>query len=79
MTRIELSRLTDEEKDALILALLERVAALEAQLNQPRKTPTNSGLPPSRGHGLGAAVLTRDGDAGGVDDAGLDAAGAQSA
>lgn len=49
MTRIELSRLSDEEKDALILALLERVAALEAKLNQPPKTPTNSSLPPSRG------------------------------
>ncbi|HYD31373.1 MAG TPA: IS66 family transposase [Azospirillaceae bacterium] len=49
MTRLELSRLSHEEKDALILALLERVAALEAKLNQPPKTPTNSSLPPSRG------------------------------
>lgn len=49
MTRIELSRLTSQEKDALILALLERVAALEAKLNQPAKTPDNSSLPPSRG------------------------------
>lgn len=49
MTRIELSRLSPEEKDALILALLERVAALEAKLNQPSKTPSNSSLPPSRG------------------------------
>ena len=49
MTRIDLSRLSSEEKDALILALLERVAALEAKLGQPPKTPGNSGVPPSRG------------------------------
>ena len=49
MTRIELSRLRPEEKDALILALLARVAALEAKLGQPPKTPANSSLPPSRG------------------------------
>jgi transposase len=50
MTRLDLSRLSSEEKDALILALLERVAALEAKLNQPPKTPGNSSVPPSRGH-----------------------------
>jgi transposase len=49
MTRLDLSRLSPEEKDALILALLERVAVLEAKLNQPPKTPGNSSLPPSRG------------------------------
>ena len=49
MTRRELSQLSPEEKDALILALLARVAALEARLGLPRKTPSNSGLPPSRG------------------------------
>ena len=49
MPRSDLSRLSHEEKDALILALLERVAALEAKLNQPPKTPDNSSLPPSRG------------------------------
>lgn len=49
MTHPDLSRLSPEEKDALILALLERVAALEAKLNQPPKTPSNSSLPPSRG------------------------------
>lgn len=32
MTRIDLSRLTSEEKNDLILALLERVAVLEAKL-----------------------------------------------
>jgi len=49
MTRPDLSRLSSEEKDTLILALLERVAALEAKLGQPPKTPGNSSLPPSRG------------------------------
>jgi transposase len=49
MTRPDLSRLSSEEKDALILALLDRVAALEAKLGQPPKTPDNSSLPPSRG------------------------------
>ena len=49
MTRPDLSRLSPEEKDALILALLDRVAALEARLGQPPKTPGNSGVPPSRG------------------------------
>jgi transposase len=49
MARIDLSRLRPEEKDALILALLERIAALEAKLTQPPKTPANSSLPPSRG------------------------------
>jgi Transposase IS66 family. len=48
MPRPDLSRLSPEEKGTLILALLERVAALEAKLNQPPKTPTNSSLPPSR-------------------------------
>ena len=36
----------------LVLRLLERVAALEAevaQLRQPPKTPTNSSVPPSQG------------------------------
>jgi transposase len=50
MSRLDLSRLSPEEKDALILALLDRVAALEAKLNQPPKTPGNSSVPPSRGH-----------------------------
>ena len=49
MPRPDLSRLTSEEKDALILALLDRVAALEAKLGEPPKTPANSSLPPSRG------------------------------
>src|SRR4051794_33621473 len=46
----DLSRLTEAEKDALILALWARVAELEARLNEPAKTPGNSSLPPSKGH-----------------------------
>jgi transposase len=53
----DLSRLTEAEKDALIpalwaqvQALTARVAELEARLHQPRKTPSNSSLPPSKGH-----------------------------
>src|SRR3954454_19618805 len=53
----DLSRLTEAEKDALILALwaqvqtlTARVAELEARLNQPPKTSGNSSLPPSKGH-----------------------------
>jgi transposase len=52
----DLSRLSHEEKDALILALWTqvqvltvRVAELEAKLGAPPKTPDNSSLPPSRG------------------------------
>src|SRR3954465_4841222 len=45
----DLSRLTEAEKDALILTLWGRGAELEARLNAPPKTPGNSGLPPSKG------------------------------
>jgi transposase len=45
----DLSRLTEAEKDALVLALWTRVAELEARLDAPPKTPGNSSLPPSRG------------------------------
>ena len=55
----DLSTLSHAEKDALILALFarlnaarERIAALEARLNewtQPPKTPDNSSKPPSQG------------------------------
>ena len=58
----DLSRLSEAEKDALILALWEqveglraandalvkRVAALEAKLGGPPKTPENSSVPPSQ-------------------------------
>src|SRR4051812_32808448 len=46
----DLSRLTEAEKDALILALWARVAELEVRLSGPPKTPGNSSLPPSKGH-----------------------------
>lgn len=49
MVRPDLSCLSPEEKDALILALLDRVAALEAKLGQPPKTPGNSSVSPSHG------------------------------
>jgi hypothetical protein len=39
MTRPDLSPLNSEEKDALILALLDRVAALEAKPGGSPKTP----------------------------------------
>jgi transposase len=59
----DLTSLTIAEKDALILALIERVngligevemlrrriAELEGKHGQPPKTPSNSSLPPSRG------------------------------
>jgi len=51
-----LSLLSHEEKDALIhalwaqvQALTARVAALEAELGMPPKTPDNSSVPPSKG------------------------------
>src|SRR5215210_3872697 len=53
----DLDRLTEAEKDALILALwarvqalTARVAELAARLNEPAKTPGNSSLPPSKSH-----------------------------
>src|SRR5512143_838232 len=59
-----LSRLTEAEKDALILglwaqmqeltrqtmALAARVAELEQKLGEPAKTSDNSSIPPSKGH-----------------------------
>src|SRR4051794_13566801 len=45
----DLSRLTEAEKDALILTLWRRVAELEARLDAPPKTPGNSSRPPSKG------------------------------
>ena len=55
-TRPDLNRLTEAEKDALILTLLDRqdalereIAALRAKLSEPPKTPGNSSLPPSKG------------------------------
>ena len=62
----DLKLLDSAAKDALILALIERVndliaenaklkerlARLEAKLGEPPKTPSNSSLPPSRGRKL---------------------------
>jgi len=52
----DLSHLSHAEKDALIQvlwaqvqSLTARVAALEANLNEPTKPPDNSSLPPSKG------------------------------
>ena len=52
----DVSSLSHDEKDALIhalwaqvQALMARVAALEAKLGLPPKTPDNSSLPPSQG------------------------------
>lgn len=52
----DLSGLSHAEKDALILALWQRldaaerrIAELETRLNNPPKTPDNSSLPPSKG------------------------------
>jgi transposase len=57
VTRLpDLSALSHDEKDALIRALwaqvqalMARVAALEAKLGTPPKTPDNSSVPPSKG------------------------------
>ena len=47
MDRESLERLDKSELIALVLALTARVAALEAKLGVPPKTPDNSSLPPS--------------------------------
>ena len=49
MDRTALLSLSKDDLIALILALTERVAALEAKLAAPPKTPDNSSLPPSKG------------------------------
>jgi hypothetical protein len=53
---LDLSQLSDADKDALIKALFERLGAaerriseLEAKLGEPPKPPDNSSLPPSKG------------------------------
>ncbi len=66
----DLIRLTEAQKDALILALWqqvqdlgERVAELEAKLGAPPKTPDNSSVPPSRGRKTNPpACQERDGN-----------------
>jgi transposase len=72
----DLSQLSHEQKDALIIALLAeieaqkaanaalsaRLAELEARLKQPPKTPDNSSTPPSRGQkGNRPAKVKREG------------------
>ena len=49
MDREALLALSKDDLVALILALSARVAALEAKLSAPTKTPANSSLPPSKG------------------------------
>lgn len=49
MDRAALLSLSKDDLISLILALTERVAALEAKLAAPPKTPDNSSLPPSKG------------------------------
>jgi transposase len=64
----DLSRLSPDEKDALILALwaqvqalTARVAELEAKLGTPPKTPDNSSVPPSQGQKPNRPERTRRG------------------
>ncbi|MGH7049833.1 MAG: hypothetical protein ACREE5_04230 [Acetobacteraceae bacterium] len=76
----DLCRLSHEQKDALIVALVAeieaqkdanaalsaRMAELEARLKHPPKTPGNSSTPPSRGQkGNRPAKARREGAAGG--------------
>jgi transposase len=49
VNRESLLSLSKDDLVALILALTARVAALEARLAAPPKTPDNSSLPPSKG------------------------------
>ncbi len=49
---LDLSRLSDAQKDALIVSLFARIEALELrieELTRPPRTPDNSGVPPSQG------------------------------
>ncbi len=62
----DLSQLSHAEKDALILALWQRleaaerrIAELEAKLAEPPKTPDNSSLPPSKGEKPNQAKKTK--------------------
>ena len=49
MTHSYVLRLSSEEKDTLIPALLDRVAALEAKLGGTPKTPESFRVAPLRG------------------------------
>lgn len=65
MTQIpDLSRLSRDDKDALILALWAQVQALTArvaELSAPPKTPGNSSIPPSQGKKPNRDKTTRSG------------------
>ncbi len=53
MPEVDLSKLTDAEKDALVLVLFARIEALEKrveELTRPPRTADNSSTPPARGH-----------------------------
>lgn len=62
----DVTALSTSEKDALIVALIARLEALEAEnaalrekLGRPPKTPGNSSTPPSRGHKAGGGSTAR--------------------
>jgi transposase len=62
----DLRQLSHAEKDALILALWQRleaaerrIAELEVKLAEPPKTPDNSSLPPSKGERPNQAEKTK--------------------
>ena len=62
MNRDALTRLSKDDLIALVLAqaeqleaLTKRLAALEARIGKPPKTPDNSSVPPSQGHKLNRA------------------------
>jgi len=62
----DVTALSTSEKDALIVALMARLEALEAenaalreQLKRPPKTPGNSSTPPSRGHKPGGGSTAK--------------------
>ncbi len=49
-TQLDAALVVNAELMAKVAALTARVAELEANLNEPPKTPDNSSLPPSHGH-----------------------------
>ena len=62
---LDLTALTEAQKDALIVSLFARVEALEQRaddLTRPPKTPGNSGVPPSRGQKPDRAYASRPKD-----------------
>ena len=49
-TQLDAALTVNADLMAKVAALTARVAELEVTLNEPRKTPDNSSLPPSHGH-----------------------------